>query len=907
MTSSGPGTSAAPPRELPAGSVTFVFTDIEGSTKLLKRLPAVAPDLFDQHSDIVRRAVAESGGHVISAEGDGFVFAFERVDAAVEASARIQRDVASHDWPSGGDVRVRIGLHTGLAVPRNDNYVAMAIHQAARVVNTAHGGQVVATRSTIESLQAGSDIEEVSLGRFRVRDFDEPVELVRLDVTGVPVNERPLRALPADSHNLVRLPTSFVGRSEVIERVGGLLGRGGIISLVGPGGTGKTRLAVEVGFESVTAWPDGVWFVELADVTNPDLVAHKVADVLGLGPAPHSDVRRDLVDWVSDRSVLLVIDNIETCVDACADLLPHLADAGAAVLATGREPMNVPAEIVWRLGALDVAAPHSSPDVLAASPGVALFVDRAASVRPDLDLAPHLGDVARICSHLDGLPLAIEIAAARVAVLTVPEILAGLADRFALVRSNERNRPQRQRTLRALLQGSYDLLDDAERAALRRLAVFGGTFDLSAASVVVADDDGLGGGEATAALRMDDIPELVWSLHDKSLVVLEQSADGTRYRLLESVREFAFGLLVDRGEADDVVRRAASLLLDRVGPWKPFDRRWLGEVAAEAANLRAVVERLSPADAQLAQAAACVVGQFHDATQQLAAGIAELTPWVARLTADTVVRPVLLATLADLHHRRGDAGEAERLLGMATELRDRVGTPPWAQVAIERTLGEALVRRGEFEEGAQLALDVLERDLLVSDRARMWNLLGIARLSAGDLDAAEDAFRRELAAYVELDLAAKIASANGNVAEVALRRGDDAAAASYQLACLEEALVIGQPVMLAFSALVAAHLSGRRGNWPMAMRLQSAALVGLEATGHRLYDSDLAGLERLVADAGRHLEPGQFAAEAAAGATLDSLQTAALTRRILAQVSEGAPGQIAGTPAEESNHRKDTP
>ena len=396
MSVPGADASAAATRSLPSGTVTFVFTDIEGSTRLLKRRPDDAADLFERHNDIVRRAIVGFGGHVLGTEGDAFVVAFDHVDEAIATCARIQRDLSAEAWPPGGEIRVRIGVHSGVAMPRNDNYVALAVHQAARVVNAAHGGQIVATRSTLDGQRAVAPVSEVSVGRFRVRDFDEPVELVRLDVIGAEVVDRPLRVTPADGHNLVRHPTSFVGRQSALDRVADMLTEGFIVSLVGPGGIGKTRLAIEIGFESVAAWPDGVWFVELADVTNSGLVAPRIADALGLGPDPSLDIVADLVTWAAERRALLIADNIETCLEACADLLPRLAAAGAAVLTTSREPINVPAELVWRLAALDVAASDASAEELAASPGVALFRDRAANVRPDVDLAPHLGEIAEI-------------------------------------------------------------------------------------------------------------------------------------------------------------------------------------------------------------------------------------------------------------------------------------------------------------------------------------------------------------------------------------------------------------------------------------------------------------------------------------------------------------------------------
>ncbi len=894
---------AATTRALPSGTVTFVFTDIEGSTRLLKRHPDIAPDLFERHCEIVRTAIADCGGCEVNTEGDAFFVAFDGVDQAIAACAQLQHDLAAEPWPDGAEVRVRVGIHTGVAIPRNDDYIAMAVHQAARVVNTAHGGQIIATRSTLDGRHVPAPVNESSLGRFRVRDFDEPVELVRLDPIGLPPTERPLRAIPADGHNLVRVPTSFIGRESVLDKVLAVIAQGFIVSVVGPGGTGKTRLAVEVGLEHASEWDDGVWLAELADVSDAALVESTIADAVGLSPAPDSDVHHELLVWARDRRALLIVDNIESCLDACARLLPALAASGLAIMTTSREPLNVPAEVVWRLDPLGVAPPDSDDAVLASSPAVELFVDRATSVRPDFDPTPHLADIARICAQLDGLPLAIEIAAARVKVLTVPEILEGLADRFNLLRSSERHRPERQRTLRGLLQWSYDLLDDDSRAALRRLSVFAGSFTLRSAAVALAYDDQDPSGPGRSMLAAEEAPELVWSLFDKSLIALDQSGSGTRYRLLESVREFALGLLVESGESDVVVGRVANDLLDRVGPWRPPDRQWLGEMSVEVTSLRGLIAPLMAVDHERAQAAACSLGAFHDATQRFEAGISELTSLVERLGEPTPTRSVLLAALADLHLRRGEHDEAERLLVAAAELRDLVGTPPWAAAAIERTRGEVLLRRGDFASAVDVARAALDRaDLSIGEEARMWNLLGIASMSDGDLETSRVAFLQELAAYSALDLDTKAASANGNVAEVMLRLGDTRAAASRQLASLEAALVIGQPVMVAFSAVVAAHLAARLGVWETAVRLQSAAEAGLAAAGTALYPSDAEALEQLRADAKEHLSPDEVDVENAAGARLDTVETAELARQVLERVVADGTGAQNRLP---SSHGKD--
>ena len=469
--------TAERPHALPSGMVTFLFTDIEGSTKILKRLPDQAPDLFERHNEIVRAALATSGGHEVSTDGDAFFVAFDDADAALTTCAKIQTALAAEDWPDGGTIRVRMGIHTGTAAPRGDNYVALAIHQAARIVSTAHGGQIIVSDTALGHTHRAAPGNLVPLGKFRVRDFDEPELLHRLDPPNVPVVERPLRALPAGGHNLVTPPTSFVGREREMEEIAGLLDAGQILTLVGSGGTGKTRLASEAALTAVGDWPDGVWLVALADLEDDSLVPTAIAEALGLAPSA-TDRWPDVISWARDRRSLLVIDNMENHVAACAGLLPQLIEhPGIAIMATSREPLGVAGERQYRVDPLDVPPDGANESDARRSPAVELFVDRATARRSDFHLdEASVVDVAQLCAGLDGLPLAIEIAAARVAVMTIPEILDGLHDRFGLLKSSDRTLPRRHRTMVDLLAWSYDLLDPLEQIAFRRLGVFAGQF-----------------------------------------------------------------------------------------------------------------------------------------------------------------------------------------------------------------------------------------------------------------------------------------------------------------------------------------------------------------------------------------------------------------------------------------------
>ena len=932
-------------RPLPSGHVTFVFTDIEGSTKLLKRLPDVAPEVFERHNELIRAAIGEHFGCEVNTEGDAFFVAFDDADSAVAFCARAQQLLAAERWPEGAEIRVRMGLHSGVAVPRNGDYVAMAVHQAARVVSTAHGGQIVAPAETLDGCTRDLPGDRVRLGHFRIRDFDEPVELVRLDAEGVAVVDRAPRATPFEGHNLVLPRTSFVGRDGDADRLLELIEQRFIVSIVGPGGVGKTRLATEVGLRHAGHWSDGVWMVELAELAAPALVASAFAEALGLQPAADADVFDDVLAWADDRTVLLIADNVETCLDACADMLPRLAGLpGVTVLTTSLEPLNVPGEVVYRLHPLGDDGGRgagSGSDGSAASADAAptrLFVDRAQAARPDFDPTPHLAEIGELCRRLDGVPLAIEIAAARVTVLSVPEILEGLKDRFGLLRSNDRNRPPRQRGIFDLLQWSYDLLDDDARAAFRRLAVFGGSFTLDAAVATLADPGvgraagggaggggvvgGRGGGGVVAGaveqggdrsggdrlgddttgplLAADDVAELVWALVDKSMVMLDQSRPGTRYRLNETVRAFAEEWLDRSGESATVARRCADDLLGRVGPGLPFDRRWLGRMWGELANVRRLIERLADVDGECAQTLACSLCAFHDVTQSFEPGIGEISELATTLTDATPVRVVLLAWLADLHLRRGDHAEAQVLLDRAGELAARVGVPEWADAAVDRTEGEILLRSGAMEDAAAVARRALERpELSDVGRARMWNLLGIASISVGDLATSADAFGHELEIYTALDHETKIAAAEGNLAEVGLRSADHRAAALHQRASLDLALAIGQPVMLAFSSVVAAQIAAAEGTWPQAVRLQAAGEAALAAAGHPLYAADRAALEQLRSQAAQHLDLAELTAEAARGAALDPVAAAEQARAVFDRAGHPSahptdPGRPAG-------------
>lgn len=857
----------------PSGIVTFVFSDIEGSTRLLKRLGTRYAGVLERHRVLLRTAWQAYGGYEVNTEGDSFFVAFSRTSDAVQACAEGERLLGAEPWPADGVVRVRMGVHCGLAAPHNGDYVALAVHQAARVIAAAHGGQILVSEDAAEGCEAIAGVSFLPVGRYRLRDFEQPVRLLQIACAGVERQFPAVRALPAEGHNLVRPPNTFVGRSLEAANLQMRLGPGRLVTVVGPGGVGKTRLATEVGVQMAEQWSDGVWAADLAKVDEANLVADAIAGAVGAGTGgPNRSV--DLMNYLASRNALLILDSADAHIELCARLVPELLQrcSGLGVLATSREPMRVPGEDILALGPLPTPAAVYEPAEAKVSPSVRLFLDRALAARPEFQIdLDTLGPVVGICRRLDGLPLAIEIAAARTAVLDPTAILSGLDNMYRFLRSNDRSLPERQRTMQALLDWSYRLLAADEQAALRRLAVFGGGFSVAAAEVAVGDGH----------LSAEDVPELVWSLVDRSLLSADLTANATRYRFLETVRQYGRRLLDDPSETEAVGRRLGAWYLEWLGPWRPADRAWMGEVQLEMDNLRALVPLVAPYEPESAQQLACLLGRYFDSANAFRPGIDELTRFAAELVAESPGRVALLTQLAHLHLRVGDVHAAEIALREGSELSSRVGRAPWDDAGLARTTGEVAMRTGDWATAASIAEDALEQGLSARGRARMWNLLGLARTASGDLRGALVAFEQERAEHQAAGHEAFLTGAEGNLAEIALRLGDTVSAARHQRSCLESAIALGQPALVAYSLIVAARLAGVSGEWPIAARLHAKARAMLDETGQRLYDEDLAAADQLVADARAFLGDEKFTAATVEGFALDALSATALADHVL--------------------------
>lgn len=857
------------PPALPSGLVTFVFTDIEGSTRMFRQHPDLYPALLARHREILRSAWDEHGGAEVGTEGDGMLVAFGRADEALLACRDAQRGLAAEQWPEQVAVRVRMGAHTGLATPIERDYVAMAVHQAARVASAAHGGQVIVSGDTAAAAGDTAGFALRALGRFRVRDFTEPVALFQVDDPQGPPSSAGVRAIPAEGHNLSRPPTSFVGRERDVAAVRERLAPGAVVTVVGPGGVGKSRLAIEVGLVVAPTWPDGVWRVVVDELPPAASVAQAVAEVLSVRLQSRHSVD-DVVEALVERHCLLLLDGCEAHLADTADLVIALRDRcpGVGALVTSREPLHVPGEWIRRLQPLPIEGPGLSP-------AVALFMERARAANPDAVLDER--SVAELVQRLDGLPLALEVAAGFSGGFSPAQMLAGLEEVGTLPRSRDRALPERQRSLDDLLGWSERLLSPPEQAVLRRLSVFVGSFTLSAARAA-------GSG---SPVEPTDISDHLWSLVDRSLVVADPSAGGTRYRMLELVRRFAGRRLEEADEEATTVRATAAWFNGEVGPDRASDRTWVGRVAAEVETLRSLVERLAGLgadDATLAAELAASVTRYLEGVQAYRPAIEQAERW-SHLLAPSPGRVALLTLLATLHLRLDEVDLARPWAEQAAQERDAVGSPEWDEVGVERVRGEIANRSGHPAEAVAVAQDALSQVGSARSRARLFNLLGIARIHLGDVEAAAAAFAQELDACYELGDDLLTTRAEANAAELALRRGLVTEAAAHQRACLDLAVALGQPVFVAYSMIVAARLQ-RAADHAVAVRLLSKALLVLEDTRHRLYTDDEAQVRRMLAESLGHLGEQAYGRAQSAGRALALDEAARLADTVLREAAD---------------------
>jgi predicted ATPase/class 3 adenylate cyclase/DNA-binding CsgD family transcriptional regulator len=591
---------------LPAGTVTFMLTDIEGSTGLWARFPdAMAAAVADSYA-ILAGAIAEHDGvrPIEQGEGDSVVGAFSRASDALAAALQAQLELRSAARSDALDLRVRIALHTADAQLRDEgNYFGLALSRCARLRSIARGGQTLLSRTTRDLIvdRLPDDVDLIDCGVHRLPDLGRPENVFALMHPGLDGNLGALRSLDTFVNNLPDQLTTFVGRGEELAQLRRAIGETRLLTLTGAGGAGKTRLALQLAADLLERFPDGVWWVDLAPVSDPQLVGEMLAGVLGVRPLPGITMLEACANHLASGQALVALDNCEHLLSGCAEVAEGLLHACSelVVIATSRTPLGVPSETDWRVPPLSLPPAERRRDTFEAVgqfDAVRLFIERARKARPNFtvtnDNAPA---VAEICQELDGLPLAIELAAARVRMMSVEQIADGLGDRFHLLTGGTRTVLPRHQTLRASVDWSHELLGDAERTLLRRVSVFAGGFTLDLGEAVCADQ----------SLERVAVLDVLTSLVDKSLVVAEERPSVVRYRLLETVRQYALERLLDAGEADSVRDRHRDAMLELAETTAPKlhgpgQREWLEVLDGEAANLTVALDHAAATDGEQA-------------------------------------------------------------------------------------------------------------------------------------------------------------------------------------------------------------------------------------------------------------------------------------------------------------------
>ena len=762
--------------DLPSGTVTFLFTDIEGSTQLAQKFSIDLPALFARHKDILKQAFEAHRGFVFQVVGDSFSVAFHTAMDALQAAIAAQRALQNETW-SPASIRVRMGIHTGAAELAEDasvegpysGYTTLALTQ--RIMSAAYGGQVLLSQVTRDLVGDGypADLTLQDMGEHRFKDVLQPLHIYQVMAQGLRTHFPPLKTLELFPQNLPTPLTSFIGREHEIAEVKQLLARTRLLTLAGPGGTGKTRLSLRVAEDLQQSFPDGVWFVELAPLMDPLLIPQTIASVFGLRELQNIHILEILMDYLRRKQILLVLDNCEHLAEACAQLSDRLLRncPPLTILASSREVLGMAGETVYHVPPLSLPDPAKvTSETFLESEAARLFLERATAAHSKFHLTEkNMPAIELICRHLDGMPLALELAAARVHVFSVEEIASRLDERFKLLTSGSRTALPRHQTLRALIDWSYDLLSPEEQTLFRQLSVFSDGWTLEAAEQVCSN---------LAVLTL--LPQLV----NKSLVRVEEPAEARRYHLLETIRHYAIDRLVEAGELQTAGDRHLAFFLQLAEQAdanlnRPQELQWLSRLDADYGNLRAALEWSQKNDLQAALRLGGALAMF----------------WVRR---GYVVEG--RQWLADVLARANQLPEESRSTGSMIPIRARALL---GMGLLAFSMGDAVSTNVALEECVVLSEQIGDRQI------RSWALayLSTNRAFEGDMNAAYSFAEEGLRLSRETGEQIPLAMALGNMAlGIRLMRNDSKTSTAYfkeAMAILDEAGAGWYKAMASFS------------------------------------------------------------------------------------------------------------
>jgi predicted ATPase/class 3 adenylate cyclase len=899
----------------PSGTLTFLFTDIEGSTQLWQTHPAAMPGALARHHAILKEAIAAHNGYVFQIVGDAFCAAFSLAADALASALAAQRALCDTPWGETGPLRVRMALHSGPAQVQPGDFTAgeyqssLTLSRAARLLSAAHGGQTVLSRSVYEQLveQAPEGLEIRDLGQHRLKDLVRPEHIYQVAAPGsLTADFPPLRSLERHAHNLPIQLTRFIGRARELDEIAALLAGQRLVTLIGPGGTGKTRLALQAAASQVETSNDGVFFVSLAAVTDPALVLLTIAETLGIRERPGLDLQASLTAYLQPRDLLLVVDNFEQLLPA-APRLNELRTAAPRLrlMVTSRSPLQVYGEVTYNVRPLSLPAPDRELALgqLAENESVALFLERARAAQPGFALSTgNAIAVVQICRQLDGLPLALELVAARLRLLTPQKIVAQLERRLNLLTGGARDLPARHQTLRAAIDWSHDLLDEGEQRLFRRLGVFAGGCSLAAAEMV--------SGSSGPLSTLDSLAALV----DKSLLDQREGVDGEpRFTMLATIREYALEKLAASGEAEALRRQhgayfAALATYDELQAGASQAEAWFAHTEADHDNFRAMLQwSLEANEARLALGACVVLRWFWENSGGFER---EGRDWFRAVLALPVYVPVdlrvdALQSAATLAWQQNDFDEARSLIGQALTLAASAGQRPvlgWLYVTLSRInleQGDADQALAAAEQAVQLSQAVNDADTQAAALAH----LGASLRAKGAHAAAQPVFEAMLALTPAAGPTVFSAMAWRHLGEIGQAQGDYDRAWACMRASLKDVQAIvsrnGVARTLGTMAALLGTQPGRdRDDRLRAVRVWGAIAAFHEATGRSYSQPHRSRLEAHLGAVRASLGPAAWDAAWSEGRQLSLDQAAAIfgeLETIESQTSSGGPsGSLAG-------------